>query len=140
MAKIPGKATLLKLETTSGVLATIAQVSNINVGMQQTEVVECDDHDNATAGIPKGHTGRSSQEDITFDFYFSTHATHKWLAATVQDPDAELPVDGELVRSDTIASDFVCAGVGFSSSYPINDYVKASGVVKVSGLVNYPIA
>lgn len=140
MAKIVGKQTLLKLETTSGVLATVAQVFDINAGMQKAETVECDDHDNADAGIPKGATGRSSQEDVSFKFYFSTSATHKFLAKCVDDPLANLPCDGEIVRSDTVQNAFEVAGVGFSTAYPINDYVKADGTLTISKLIGYPVA
>ena len=139
MAKIVGKQTLLKLETTSGVLVTVAQVFDINVGAQKSETVECDDHDNADAGIPKGATGRSSQEDIAYKFYFSNHATHKFLASAVRTPLTKLPCGGELVRSDTVANAFTVAGLGFGSSYPINDYVKADGTLTISKLVMYPI-
>lgn len=138
MAKIPGKNTLLKLETTSGVLVTVAQVFNITAGAQKSETVECDDHDNPDAGIPKGATGRSSQEDVTFEFYFSTHATHKFLSDAVQDPLTELPIDGEIVRRDIVASDFEVAGIGFGTSYPLNDYIKANGTLTISKLINYP--
>ena len=143
MAKIVGKQTLLMIALTGGTLATIAQVYDIKAGMQASETVECDDHDNADAGIPKGATGRSSQEDITFDFYFSTHAMHKLLAACVRTPlpgAGKLPLDGELVRSDAVAADFTAAGVGFGTSYPINDYVKANGKLVISKLINYPVA
>lgn len=134
------KGTLLKIALAGGTLTTISECFDLNVGDQANEVKDKDHHSNADDAIPKGPIGRTSQDKITAQVYLGTSTTHKRIADCIKDSSLiGAGVDGEITRNDSVTMEFTACGFSLSSTYPIDDWQKATIGIHVDGIVGYPL-
>lgn len=145
MAKYPCKGALLKLGT-GGVLVTVGQVIEMDVGAQDPETFDADTLNNTTAGMPKLPTGRTAQADSTFSLFYDPEL-HTALAIFSQNPGdydqstSATTITGSFVLTDSgpTSLTFTAASVGFGpTAFRMNDGMKTQGKIVHSGLVTYP--
>lgn len=138
MAKRPTKGTTLQLEIAS-VLATVAQVLELDVGAQEPVVIETPTLDQADAGIPRDTTGYVNQSPITGSCYYDyDDPTHQFVAAQSQAPGTK--VAGAVVGpSASYSLGFTAAAIGFGPlTIRHNDMLKSSFNIPIDGLVTFP--
>ncbi len=134
MAKLISKGTAIQ-QTISAAFVTIAQVISTDGPGLESETFECDTLDNTDAGIPYAPTGRSEGGSFSGEMFFDPALTgHQNLTELIRLPQAEA---WNLKFSDD--SDWAFAGAGFSLSptTALNDGLKASFGIKLSGIPTF---
>jgi hypothetical protein len=136
MAKVKTKGTVLK-ETISAVLTAVAQVISLDHSGAETETVEADTLDNASAGIPYEATGRAEGGSIDGELFFDPAlAGHQLFTDHIIAP-ADIIYTLTFADSGSTVWTFTAAGYGFDVSVSPGDLLKASFSLKVDGLVTY---
>jgi len=137
MAKVICKGTVLK-QTISSVLTAVAQVISIDLPEMESETVESDTLDNATAGIPYTPTGRTEGGKVSGELYLDPAlAGHKSLLALLTTPATCV---WNIIFADTGLTTWAFTGAGFSlgGSVALKELLKAKFGIKLSGLPTFP--
>lgn len=136
MAKVKVKGTVLK-ESIASTLTAVAQVISLEHSGAETETVEADTLDNATAGIPYEPTGRTEGGTVDGEMFFDPAlAGHQQFTDHLITP-ADVAYSLTFADTGSTAWAFTAAGVGFDVSLSPGDLVKASFSLKVDGLITY---
>lgn len=136
--KTVGKGSVLSIEVAT-VLTPIAQLTSIDLPEAETETFESDTLDNTDAGIPHEPTGRTEGGSVGFEgFLDPALASHKILTNRLKSPLA--PEGGAITFADagTTQWAFETAGTTLGGSIVLNDGVRFTGSLKLSGIPNYP--
>ena len=104
----------------------------------ESETFEADTLDNTDAGILYGQTGRSEGGSCSGElFYDPALDSHKDLLELIRVPAEET---WKITFADTGASTWTFTGAGFSfgGTVALNDGLKGSFSIKLSGIPTYP--
>ena len=137
MAHVICKGTALQ-QLIGTVYTAIAQLISLDLPEAESETYEKDTLDNTDAGIPYGATGRSEGGSLGFElFYDPALAGHQAVLALITTPTEE---SWKLVFVDGGTSEWAItgAGISFGGTVALNDGLKGSGSIKLSGLPTYP--
>jgi hypothetical protein len=133
MSLMIGKGTILKTSGATTTLAAVAQVLDISLSGQESET-----YDSSTVDGPVGKTyaatGYSEGGSLDFSCFFdSSLAGHQVFTDTIAAP---ADITGSLVWTGaTTEVTFTAAGVGFGADVAMDDGVKASVSLKLTGLM-----
>lgn len=137
MSKIKCKGTALK-QKIAGVYVTVAQVISLDGPSLESETFDADTLDNENAGIPYLPTGRTEGGSLSGEmFYDPALDSHKDLLELLTQPQEE---SWKIVFADEAGSSwtFDSAGFSFSPTVALNDGLKASFSIKLSGIPSFP--
>ena len=137
MAKVKCKGTAIAQEIAAAYV-TVAQVISLELPTAESETYESDTLDNEDAGIPYEPTGRTEGGSCSGEFFYDPALdSHKDLTELLREPQAE---DWQITFADTGSSVWTFAGAGFSmgGTVALNDGLKGSFSIKLSGIPTYP--
>jgi hypothetical protein len=137
MAIVKCKGTVIQQEISS-VYTTVAQVISIDLPEAESETFEADYLDQTGAGIPYEATGRSEGGSCSGEMFYDPALTgHQNLTELIRVPQAE---NWKIVFVDEETSNWSFTGAGFSlgGTLALNDGLKASFGIKLSGIPTYP--
>jgi hypothetical protein len=137
MAKVKCKGTKLE-QTIASAYVPVAQIISLELPDMESETYEADTLDNADAGIPYEPTGRTEGGSCSGELFYDPALTgHKNLLELLRLPAAEA---WKITFADTGASTwtFNGAGFGFGGTVALNDGLKGSFSIKLSGLPTFP--
>lgn len=136
MAKIQGMGTVLKQDIAS-TLTAVAQIISLNIDGAESETYDADTLDNTSAGILYGQTGRAEGGTCSGELFFDpVLAGHQAMTDIIVAP-AETA--WEVTFADTASTKWslLGAGLSFGTSIVLNDGVKSTFEIKLSGLPGY---
>ena len=126
---------------------TVASVISIDLPDMETETYEADTLDNTGAGILYQPTGRTEGGSMSGEiFYDPADGSHGELTAILTDPENSVTSGDNLhhwriVFTNTGASQWTFDGAGFGmgGTVALNDGLKASFSVKLSGIPTFTV-
>lgn len=136
MAKLINKGSVLE-QTVSSSFVPIAQVIGMSGPDMVTETFDADTLDNPDAGILHAPTGRAEGGSLSGDLFLDPAlAGHQNMMALLTFPEAEV---WKLKFADAAVTSWTINGAGLSVSPTIalNDGLKASFSIKLSGLPTF---
>lgn len=134
MALMAGKGTVLKVAATTTLVA-VAQVLDISLSGGESETYDSTTLD---GGVGKTYSQTGYSEGGSVDcslFYDAALAGHQTITDAITTP-ADL-FGGLTWTGNTTEATFTGAGVGFGADVAMNDGVKASVSIKLTGLFDY---
>ena len=137
MAKVKVKGTVIK-QTISAVLTAVAQVIDFSHDGAENETYDATTIDTSGAGKEYSQTGYSEGGNVSMSlFYDPALAGHKAITAYIATP-ANCVWNIVTTDSGPTTNAFTVAGVGFGFNGAMNDGLKASVNLKITGLMTYP--
>ncbi|MFZ5829820.1 MAG: phage tail tube protein [Planctomycetota bacterium] len=133
MSIVRCKGTALKQKIAS-VYTAVAQVISIDGPELESETFEADTLDNASAGIPYEHTGRSEGGKVSGELFFDPAlAGHQAMLALITTPASQ---DWKLAFVDAAVTEASFTGAGFSLSptVALKEGLKAKFSIKLDGI------
>ena len=142
MTKHICKGTVLNQKVSTAFIP-VAQIISLDGPGMESETFEADTLDNASAGIPYQSTGRTEGGSLSGELFFDPAlAGHLNLTYLLENP-AEPETVGtpsvelwQMIFADPATTEWDFSGAGFSLSpaVALNDGLKASFSIKLSGL------
>lgn len=136
MSKLICKGSVLE-QTVSSSFVAIAQVIGMTGPGMESETYDADTLDNPNAGILYAPTGRAEPGSLSGDLFLDPAlAGHQNMMALLTDPEEEA---WKLKFADAAVTEWTFSGAGLSISPTIalNDGLKASFGIKLSGLPTF---
>lgn len=137
MSKLKGKGSILELEVAT-VFTAITQILSIDGPVPDVETFDSTDLSTTGAGKELLPTGYAAPGEVSFECFFDPALSiHQSLLDLVNTPAV---VDWKLKFSDAGPTTWPFSGVfkGMGPKIAMNDGVKASGKIALSGLPTYP--
>jgi len=137
MAIIKCKGTSLQ-QKLANIYVAVAQIISLDLPQAESETFDADTLDNANSGIPYEPTGRSEGGSCGFEFFYDPALTgHQNLTELIRVPQAE---DWKVIFANVTTSVWTFSGAGFSlgGTVALNDGLKGTGSIKLSGIPTYP--
>jgi hypothetical protein len=134
MAKIVGKASALRQEISS-VYTTIAQLTSIKKAGSKSLTYDSTTLD---GGVAKTYdaTGYAEPGTVAFEgFYDPALSGHQSYTDLIETPVA---TNFRVVHSNTTTQTFSCTGFGLDYDIVMDDGVKMSGELQISGTAGWP--
>jgi len=134
MSKLICKGTTL-YQTIASVATPIAQIISLDGPGVESETFEADTLDNEDSGIPHQATGRTEGGSLSGEMFFDPALVgHQNLTELLRLPAEETYALG---FSDGSDMNFTGAGFSLSTAVALNDGLKASFSIKLSGIPTY---
>lgn len=137
MAKVKCKGTKIQ-QTIASVLTDVAQVISMEQTGSQSETYDATTLDTSGAGKEYSQTGYSEGGTVNFElFYDPALAGHQAITDLITTPAA---CAWKIKFADTAVTEqaFSGAGVGFDQKVDMNDGLKGSVSIKVTGIPTFP--
>lgn len=137
MAIVKTKGTVIQM-TISSVLASLAQVININKAEDKNEVHDADHLGNSSAGILMASSGRTTVGAISGEiFYDPADSSHQGFSALLATPSENA---GKIILADSGSAEitYTSVGVGLGMAVALGDGLKAPFSIDLKDLPVWP--
>ena len=133
MAQIKGKGTIFKVDV-SGALTGVAQLTDVSMSGAEIETFDATTLDQSGAGKILGQTGYSESGELSISGFFDPdNVQQAQLLAYIESPQE---FDASITFADTTPATwtFTCGGCSFDMTVSMNDAVKFSATMPLSGI------
>ena len=133
MAQIKGKGTVFSVDVAT-VLTPVAQLTDVSLSGVEIETFDATTLDQAGAGKTLGQTGYSESGELSISGFFDPdNAQQAQLLAYIETP-AEFDAAITFTDATPATWNFVCGGCSFDVTVSMNDAVKFSSTMPLSGI------